>query len=188
MPSWLLQRVQGVRPDVTIINLALAHASETWLREQFARLKIDVDVAGFPRERPAFLSALTRALVGEARPVYVALTVPARHRSSIERDLKLCGLAARLDPAGAFDADSALVESFSRYRLDSLRHGWYGEFYVSFRPVVRRLNTNYAYGLLALAAIDPQHPKWSRLARHLAATSDDRHFADHVTAQLESLR
>lgn len=130
MPSWLLQRVQGVRPDVTIINLALAHASETWLREQFARLKIDVDVAGFPRERPAFLSALTRALVGEARPVYVALTVPARHRSSIERDLKLCGLTA----------------------------------------------------------IDPQHLKWSRLARHLAATSDDRHFADHVTARLESLR
>jgi hypothetical protein len=68
-----------------------------------------------------------------------------------------------------------------------LQLGWYDEFHLSWRPIVRRLNTNYGFGLLALAATDPEQGRWARLAQHLARVSDDRHFAELVAARLEEL-
>ncbi|MBT6144901.1 MAG: hypothetical protein HOH74_05695, partial [Gemmatimonadetes bacterium] len=44
MPAWILQRVHGVRADVTIINLSVAHTQRPWLESQLSRLGMDVTV------------------------------------------------------------------------------------------------------------------------------------------------
>lgn len=187
MPAWLLQRVHGVRQDVIIINLAVAHSQRAWLADRLRQWQIDVDASALAEEPARFLDQLVQLLAPRG-PVYVALTVPARQRTHIEASLRLCGLAARFDATGTFDATTAMRINFSqRYRLDGLRHDWYGELHDSWRPIVRRLNTNYGYGLLALAASHDDDGRWSGLARHLARVSDDAHFAQLIRQRLEEI-
>ncbi|MBT5058327.1 MAG: hypothetical protein HOM68_17425 [Gemmatimonadetes bacterium] len=188
MPAWLLQRVHDVRTDVTLINLTVAMAHRPWLSRRLTELAPTMDATSLPPQHADFLQALTTGLAAAGHPVSIALTVPASHRQAIEQDLKLVGLAARYDPQDTVDASAVLHKNFSRrYRLDRLQLGWYDEFHLSWRPIVRRLNTNYGFGLLALAATDPEQGRWARLAQHLARVSDDRHFAELVAARLEEL-
>jgi hypothetical protein len=107
-------------------------------------------------------------------------------RGPLASRLRLTGLAARLGPAAPGELQHNMQR---RFRLDSLSHDWYADAHISTRPLVRRLNGNYAYPLVALAqgldASDPMAARRCRdLAERVAVDSGDAHLLEHVQARL----
>lgn len=196
-PAWMLQRACHVRPDVLILNLYLADADRQYLHRSLQGHGVQANamqLSSLPTEnRAAFLAELA-ALIGStaaATPLYVALTVDAHSRQAVAQDLQLTGLAARINaPGAAVSAGELRVNLTRHFRLDALQRDWYAETHVSTRPVVRRLNGNYAYGMLALAQqLDTDQPAaaqhWRELAGRVARDSGDAHLAEIVQSHLE---
>jgi hypothetical protein len=190
-PAWLLQRVVGVRRDVLVINLFLADAHRDDLTRRLRVHGVRIDADALPRQdQPAFLAALCDAVAHASpdTPIHVALTVGAGLRQPIAHRLRLTGLAARLDDGT--DPRPLLVENLERrFRLDSLWHDWYAEAHPATRPIVRRLNGNYAYAMLLLAdrlegdGDQATAELWRRRALQVAETSGDRHLVDRVRSR-----
>lgn len=191
-PAWMLQRARGVRPDVLVLNLYLADNLRPHLQKALSLHGVTIDTAtlqDLPHDdKPAFLAALVETIeaVAPDTPLYLALTLGADLRQPLAPRLQLTGLAARVGPAGPAELRRNLEQ---RFRLDSLRQDWYADSHVSTRPIVRRLNGNYSYPMLALArALDPTETeaasRWRRLALRLARDSGDAHLVEHVQSRL----
>jgi hypothetical protein len=191
-PAWMLQHARGIRPDVLVINLFLADTFRHHLLSSLQAHGLDMDpqsLQSLPHaDKPAFLSALVDAIhaVRPDVPVYVAITVDGATRAPLATHLHLTGLAARV---GRTPADELQRNVQDRFRLDSLSHDWYAETHISTRPVVKRLNGNYAYPMMTLAlSLDTHDSVGARrcrdLALRVARDSGDAHLLTQVKSRL----
>jgi tetratricopeptide (TPR) repeat protein len=111
-PLWYIQMVEGVRPDVNIVNLSLLNTS--WyvkqLRDRQPPVPISLSDPEIERLRPMVLKdggvAWRRDLVMQhiiqqtdwRRPIYVAVTVPADIWEPYREYLEMQGMVRRLVP------------------------------------------------------------------------------------------
>lgn len=153
-PAWVLQRAQGIRTDVLVLNLHLAQHDRVYLGRQLRQRGIDLSAEDLPTGDPtAFADALVSAIdqATAHAPIYFALTVAGQFTASIHDQLYLVGLASRYTSRGIDNMGYLQYNLEHRFRLDYLTHDWYSERHPATRPVVERLNTNYAYPFFLLA-------------------------------------
>jgi hypothetical protein len=137
-PLWYLQQVEGVRPDVRVINLYLANAH--WylrqLRDEAPRVPTTIDDAqlaavpsgvldGLPVNRWLLRDVLRHA---GSRPVYFTVTAPEHF--GLDSLLVLEGLVWRVAPRPV-KPDSGL--------------GWNGRNWIDARQVRENLDRTYVY-------------------------------------------
>ena len=153
-PTWVLQRVKGIRPDVLLLNLNLVQSDRSYLIAELRQRGIDIDADALPQDDPAAFTAALAAAVDQAAPdapVYFALTVSNQFKKHIHDRLYMVGLASRYSTGGIDNLGRLTDNIENRFRLDYLNHDWYSEDHPSTHPVVEWLNTNYAYPFLLLA-------------------------------------
>jgi tetratricopeptide (TPR) repeat protein len=164
-PPVLLQIIQKIRPDVTIVNQSLLHTTwyTSYLRDRYGTLpiryndeeleKLMEDKRGKEYGKSLFLHIIEEA-AKEDRPVFFAITLA--HMRGQENHLALEGLVYRWsqeerpDPTEEIPIAVTQCEEnlYNRYRMDSITD-WFFDW--SKYPAVSRLMTNYIalYGKLA---------------------------------------
>jgi hypothetical protein len=110
-PVWYVQRVERLRPDVTVVTIPLLSAA--WYVEELARRDslVPIDRLAHGRVSPSEFAQGAERL---GRPVAAALTVPKGERDRIARFSTVAGLVVLAHPSG----DS--TSSDSTLRVDSL--------------------------------------------------------------------
>lgn len=158
VPVWLLQRVKGIREDVTVINLSLIQGNRPYLDRLLNKKSIKIDKNKFPEikeEMPipgvckidTVIPALCKILQENYPeiPVYFAATVPNNARGFLSKDdLYVTGLADQYSKK-RLDNIALLKKNIEKhFRLDYLMHDWYNENLIS-TEIVKEMNVNYLY-------------------------------------------
>jgi len=93
-PLWVLQKVQGIRTDVTILQMELLH-QERYFNRAMAPFKLKKGAyKRFTTDKGAFFRELAEA--GEKKPVYLSVTVEKQLLGKAAEHLYTTGLAMKL--------------------------------------------------------------------------------------------
>ncbi|NUO79246.1 hypothetical protein HUU05_04145, partial [candidate division KSB1 bacterium] len=149
-PIWLLQRVQGIRTAVTVMNFHLITKYPDYLKKLLQERQLELDWSTLPPvKEEGFLFALCKALAPSV-PVYVALTIEPAHIKPLADHLFVVGLAYQYSPR-RFDNLSVLQKNWEQsFRLDYLTHDWYEAWRPETERIVPSLNGNYLAPLVLL--------------------------------------
>lgn len=170
-PLWYLQEVEGLRPDVEVVNLSLIQVN--WYVKQLKEAGVGMSFTFDEIERmhpywvrdpetgePRLITLKDIVMhdiirqVGDLRPIYFAVTVD--DFLGYYDNLQLEGMVFRLIPTtGRFqiDVEKTYENVFENYRYDSLidvDDGWRVMDEIYKPPTTSRLVTNYAAGFSRL--------------------------------------
>jgi hypothetical protein len=174
-PVWMLQSVQNVRPDVTVLNISLSYAKKEYLDRKLKEKGIQLNYDQLPKYRSRdFIAGLAKYLGSNYPdvPVYFALTVHDQHITSIKDDLYIVGMAYKYSPQ-RIDNVALIVKNMQRLRLDYLSHDWYDEEFLA-TSIMPRLNLNYLPPVVTLvkhyhtSGNITEYQKWAALAVKIA--------------------
>lgn len=144
-PVWVLQQVQGVRPDVVLLNLSLAQ-DLSYLKEKMRGIGMNISMDEFD------LRALIETIQSQApdRKLCFALTVADHYVKPFRNKLFCTGLVNRYTQT-RFDNVALVRKNFETlYRLDYLIQNWYEEHRVETEMMNKYLHMNYVPGLQML--------------------------------------
>jgi hypothetical protein len=147
-PLWLLQKVKGIRTDVMVVNLSLAHDIK-YLKKLMEEQDINIKKVN-PKEFD--VGILINEIQEQApdRPIYFAVTVAPYYRENLEDNLYLTGIVFQYSKE-RFDNIAVMKNNFeNRYRLDYLTYDWYNESNISYNMMLQKMNLNYIAGTIQL--------------------------------------
>jgi hypothetical protein len=152
-PVWILQKIKGIRTDVTILNASLMMVSKEYLGRKLREKRIKINYDELPKYRSnEFVSGLARYISKNYSdiPVYFATTVWSQYTNPVKEDLYLTGLAYRYRET-RFDNIAHLKQNLEKkLRLDYLANDWYDEEYL-ITNLMHRYNCNYIPSMVMLA-------------------------------------
>ena len=146
-PSWMLQQVHKVRPDVKIMNIYLLRD-----RTYADRVFLESGLPVFPSEGDLVWENDLVPLVDHifqhaSRAVYINVTLPKRIRDNYKEVLYTVGLAFKYSPV-SFDNITALKNNFeNKFLIDYLKVGFS---YDKSASVLASLNVNYLPSFVSL--------------------------------------
>ncbi|MEM8906248.1 MAG: SUMF1/EgtB/PvdO family nonheme iron enzyme, partial [Bacteroidota bacterium] len=144
-PLWLLQRVQRVRPDVTVLNIHLLQLA-AYRKQLFTENQIPA-LANQSDQVPTHQQLLQHLFDHVSHPVYLAATLSAPIREQYSADLYLTGLALKYSQQ-EFDNLSLLKKNVeNRFLLDHFKTTFYPDFSAS---VLDQMNANYLPAFILL--------------------------------------
>ncbi|MBL7712032.1 MAG: hypothetical protein JNL13_06200, partial [Chitinophagaceae bacterium] len=145
--AWMLQAVQGIRKDVTVVNVGLAS-----MKEYSGRLSKELGVT-LPNtedmQYEQYVAALYKALVKNkaGRTVYAGLTVDEAYLKPVAGNLYLVGLAYEYNTE-KMDNIALLKKNLEQvYALDYIDRNFAPDPYAT---VVDHANSNYIVPMLTL--------------------------------------
>jgi hypothetical protein len=174
-PIWMLQSVQKVRPDVTILNVSLSMAKQEYLERKLKEKGITLDFDALPKYRSKdFIAALGKYICDNYPEVsvYYALTVWDHYTASIKDNLYIIGLAYKYS-SQRIDNVALIKKNLQSFRMDYLGHDWYSEDFLA-TSIMPRLNLNYLPSIVTLvkhyyaSGNLSESQNWAEVARHLA--------------------
>jgi hypothetical protein len=152
-PVWVLQKVVGVRPDITVLNVSLIMADEKYLEGKLSEKKIKIDFDNLPKYRTKeFVSGLAKYVLKNYPdiPVYFALTVYDDYLKPVKDDLYITGLAYKYS-TDRVDNFALIKKNLEHnFRLDYLSYDWYSDDYLA-TSLLPGLNMNYVVSMVMLA-------------------------------------
>jgi len=160
-PAWLLQKVKGIRTDVTILNLSLTTVQavfENTLKARGISLSYD-DVKSRVNLKPGeyfgalFMKELVRQIHEKYPdiPVYFAVTVYAQYIESIKDDLYLTGLAQKYSTKRLDNMALIRKNLEQRMLFDQFTFDYIGDFFLGKR-LSAQMHLNYVKAMMMLAA------------------------------------
>ncbi|MBN1348978.1 hypothetical protein JXJ21_06185 [candidate division KSB1 bacterium] len=198
-PAWLLQHVQGVRSDVTIINISLA-AVESYLPHKLKKRNIILDYkelrqdafiiqngqkSGFSPQR--FAQALGKAIADTYPdiPLYFSFTVTHEVIDFFKDNLYITGLAYRYIKK-RIDNLALLQKNFEHeFRLNYLTFDWYDDAFPG-EKLRNQTHLNYVPPMIMLLEhyqLSGETEKaryWKELALLLAERSGNKQLIDEL--------
>jgi len=206
-PLWYLQQVEGVRPDVDIVNLSLVQIN--WYVEQLKERGIPMSftldeiqrmhpywgrdpITGSPR-LVSLKDIVVHDIIRETgwdRPIYFAVTVD--DFLGYYDNLRLEGMVFRLVPETEkhqIDVEKTYENVFENYRYDSLidvEDGWRVMDEIYKPPTTQRLVTNYAAGFSRLGFVE-QNKQPPNLEEAIRLYELGLKFADDYAPALNGL-
>ena len=152
-PVWVLQKVLGVRPDVTVLNVSLIMADEQYLKDKLSEKKIKINFDDLPKYRTKeFASGLGKYISENCPeiPVYFALTVYEGYINPLKDNLYITGLAYKYSEKRLDNFALIKKNLENNFRLDYLAYDWYSEDYLA-TSLMPQLNMNYVVSMVMLA-------------------------------------
>ena len=139
-PSWMLQQVHDIRPDVKVVNINLLRQGK-YLDTFFDECGIPKLVSSSePTWDKDFIPIADHIFKHSAKPVYVNVTIPKSIRQHYGEDLYTVGLAFKYSET-AFDNIAVLKNNFeNKFLTDHLKVDFQNDKSVS---VLNSLNLNY---------------------------------------------
>lgn len=186
-PIWVLQHAQGIRPDVTVLNIHMIRQGD-YLKRLLNEKNIAVDWEKLPANEvarclPEFCQAIMAA--NPNVPIYFALTVDKRHTGALANQLFVTGLASRYSRK-RLDNLALLRENVeNNFRLDYLQYAWYQENHIS-RTVIKTLNINYVAAFVMLSEYyekrgeNKQAAYWQNFATAVAREGGKGELLEHL--------
>ena len=148
-PAWLLQQVEEVRPDVTVINVHLLK-SRSYRDRLFNTIKIPAYPATEKESeiwQSDLLPVADHIMRHAKRPLYFNVTIPKALRESYEDVLYNVGLAFKYSPA-RFDNVAQLKENYEqKFLTDYLRMNFVLD---ENATVVNTMNVSYLPAFITL--------------------------------------
>lgn len=139
-PSWMLQQVHNIRPDVKVVNINLLR-NQKYLEGVFNECGIPLEPANtdfFSEDK--FIPIVDYIFKNSNRPVYVNVTIPKQVRDNYSDELYTVGLSFKYSET-SFDNISMLKNNFeNKFLTDHLKVGFQNDKSVS---VLNSLNLNY---------------------------------------------
>ena len=164
-PAWVLQRVKGIRTDVTVINVFLMR-QPGYLEYLLAERDIQLSLEELPdRAAPAFLAAFCKAMAIDYPdiPVYTAMTLSQVFTRPMAEHLYMVGLAYQYH-SSRLENVALLVENWEqRFRLDHLSMDWYTDLHPSFTMLNNSLQLNYITPMALLVEYYREHGQNERV-------------------------
>ena len=148
-PSWMLQQVNQIRPDVTVLNIHLLRNRE-YIDHAFAKCEVPT----YPKS-PDEVTVWDRDLIPvvdhlfnhSSRPVYINVTLPKSVRDNYKDVLYTVGLAFKYSPQ-PYDNLSALKENYEqKFLTDYLKIGFAPD---KSQSVLNSMNFNYLPAFITL--------------------------------------
>lgn len=138
-PSWMLQQVHDIRPDVKIININLLK-NQNYLDGIFRECGIPELSNNQLIKNGDFVPMVDHIFENSSRPVYVNVTIPKNIRDQYSEELYTVGLAFKYSKT-PFDNIAVLKNNFeNKFLTDHLKVGFQNDKSVS---VLNSLNLNY---------------------------------------------
>lgn len=190
-PIWLLQAVQGIRPDVTILNISLATIDD-YLKQELKKKQIQVDIEALKKKAIVkdqaekqfspgqYACELAQTIIARYPefPVYFAVTVYPSHIKAIQKDLYIVGLAYQYSPE-RIDNIAWLKKHLNDFRLDYLNFDWYQD-KARGESIKTNMHMNYIVPMTLLAehyktsGDETQAGYWKRLAVRIAQQAGNK--------------
>ncbi len=189
-PIWILQKVHGIRTDVTVLNIHLIYRYKDYLKRLLNGKNLRMDL---PKEdnRKNFVVQLGQKLHEKypETPIYFALTMSRPYIEPLEEHLYVVGLAQRFT-TGKLDNLALLKKNFeTKFRLDNLNYDWYSESHIMTSWITRQLNNNYVTPFIMLAEhyhTSQEHQKrdlWKNFAVKLVQQSGNQKVLQYIQAK-----
>lgn len=189
-PAEMLQRIKGIRKDVTVLNVHLIQKNKSYLERLLKQKNITIDLKNIATEnRAQFIAKLCKNLAENYPdiPIYFALTVNKSYREPLQDDLYIVGLAFQYNPQNKLDNLALLKKNLEKnFRLDYLTYDWYSETHIVTKSIVRKLNTNYVTPFVMLyehykTSGEKEHAKyWKDFALDIARKAGNKVFIDYI--------
>jgi hypothetical protein len=159
-PAWLLQRVKGIRPDVTILNISLTSV-QSYFEHTVNSKEIDLDYSAIQARAKKkagsyYPAALMQEMVPELYkkypqyPLYFALTVYPNYIEACKENLYAVGLAFRYNKKRMDNIALIKKNLEQNFVLDYLKFDYIGDQYPGKR-LSAKMNLNYISPLMLLA-------------------------------------
>lgn len=198
-PLWLLQKVQGIRDDVTVLNLSLS-AIKSYLDRKLKERGITINAKDLKKKaktddpakphkfsRNVFTCELIKTIKENQPdiPIYFALTVCQNYTKDITDNLYIAGLAYKYSEERIDNL--ALLENNieNKFRLDYLKYDWYNENQLGIKSM-SKMNMNYVTPIVMLAkhykagGQDSKALEWKNLAVMLAKKAGNEKAAEEI--------
>jgi hypothetical protein len=198
-PLWLLQKVQNIRDDVTVLNLSLS-AIELYLDRKLKERGIAINAKDLKKKAktddPAkphkfshnvFTCELIKTIKEKQPdiPIYFALTVYQNYTKDITDNLYIAGLVYKYSEERIDNL--ALLENNieNKFRLDYLKYDWYNENQLGIK-LMSKMNMNYVAPMVMLAehykagGQDSKALKLKNLAVMLAKKAGNEKAAEEI--------
>ncbi len=189
-PIWVLQRVKGIRPDVTVLNVHLTKLPD-YLKMLLQAKNVEFDFIKLPtNEGKQRIPELCKAIASviPTLPIYFALTVDNSHTKALANNLYVTGLASRYS-SRRLDNLALLQDNIeNRFRLDYLKYDWYHETHIT-AGSIKELNVNYVAPFVMLSehyaknGEDKKAEYWKIFAIDLARAGGDQALIDHIQSR-----
>lgn len=187
-PARMLQEAQGIRSDISILNISMS-GTETYLERVLGKKGIKVNrkelmqkaVTIGPDETKSFsISTFAQEACKYLAenypnyPVYFALTVYEQHFKPLKDNLFIVGLAYLYSPTRIDNIALVKKNLENNFRLDYLRYDWYNDLYPGLN-LMNRMHLNYVPGMVMVAEhskMSGQQEKfdyWKNFAKMIAA-------------------
>lgn len=146
-PSWILQQVKNVRPDVVIINTSLLTGHEVYRNMIFEKYDIPAMEKPWVEDSEFFKMLSFHMLQNTKRPAYISPAIPSSLRGVQSENLYLTGMAFKWSPE-EFDNVAMMKNNFeNKFLKDYLMIDLEND--IS-KDVVNNLNLNYLPAFLKL--------------------------------------
>ena len=189
-PIWILQKVHGIREDVTVLNVGLIYGYKGYLKRLLTKKNLKIDL---PKEdnRQKFAVKLCQKLHERypETPIYLALTMSSAYTEPFKEHLYVVGLAYRYT-SGKLDNLALLKKNLeTNFRLDNLNYNWYSESHIMTQSITSHLTNNYLTPFLMLAKhyhTSSEYRKrdhWKNFAVKLAEQSGNQKVLDYIQAK-----
>ena len=147
-PAWILQQVKGIRTDVSVVNIYDLLSNAVYRQSVFQKMNIPL----FQRDVQQSLDEQLQALLlhvsaHTSRPLHLGVATPSRHRSVLDGELYLTGLA--FEHSNVYlDNVSVLEHNFKEvFLMEQLESDLY---YQAQPTIVNHMNLNYLPALALL--------------------------------------
>ena len=189
-PIWILQKVHGIREDVTVLNVGLIYGYKGYLKRLLTKKNLKIDL---PKEdnQQKFAVKLCQKLHERypETPIHLALTMSSAYTEPFKEHLYVVGLAYRYT-SGKLDNLALLKKNLeTNFRLDNLNYNWYSESHIMTQSITSHLTNNYLTPFLMLAKhyhTSSEYRKrdhWKNFAVKLAEQSGNQKVLDYIQAK-----
>ncbi len=186
-PIWILQKVHGIRTDVTVLNVHLIYGYMDYLKRLLTSKNLNINLPKADN-RQKFAVKLGQKLHEKypETPIYLALTMSRPYIEPLEDHLYVVGLAHRFT-TGKLDNLALLKKNLeTNFRLDNLNYNWYSESHIMTPSIVGQLNNNYVTPFVMLAGhydTSDERQKsdhWKNFAVKVAKQSGNQKVLDYI--------